>query len=123
VSNTVSELPDLSDEQLATDPRVGMLKIAFEFLMQQGYFSAAAMMVAEHIRHIQRIEAAESSGNLSMPSVRTAATIWRREIHGFKYWFGAADNTTVARLMQELTAKGIETFVADLAVELQVSCA
>jgi hypothetical protein len=96
-----------------------VLKIVFEFLLQQGYFTAAAMMVAEHINHIQRIEAAESSGNLSVPSVKTAA-IWRREINGFKHWFGALDDTTVATLMQALTAKENEQFVADLAVELQV---
>jgi hypothetical protein len=114
-------LSDLSDDELATDPRVGMLKIVFEFLLQQGYFAAAAMMVAEHISHIQRIDAAESSGNLSVPSVKTAAIIWRREIRGFKHWFGATYNTTVARLMQDLTAKEIEQFVADLAIELQVS--
>jgi hypothetical protein len=114
-------LSDLSDDELASDPRVGMLKIVFEFLLQQGYFAAAAMMVAEPISHIQRIEAAEGSGNLSVPSVKTAAVIWQREFNGFKFWFGAADDTTVARLMQELAAKEIEQFVVDLAVELQVS--
>lgn len=40
---------------------------------------------------------------------------------GFKHWYGVSDDATIARLMQELTDKGMSKFVADLAVELQVS--
>lgn len=39
-----------------------MRRPAFEFLLQQQNFGAAAMMVAEFIATIQRIEAAENSG-------------------------------------------------------------
>ena len=121
MSEPMVELADLSEEQLAVDPRVGMLRIAFEFLLQQQYFGAAATMVAEHLAHIHRIEATENSGNLSVPSVKTAASIWRREVKGFKHWFGANDDATIAGLMQQLADKGIQQFVAELAVELQVN--
>ena len=43
-------MTDLSDEQLAADPRVGMRRLAFEFLLQHVYFGTAAMMVAESKR-------------------------------------------------------------------------
>ena len=98
-----------------------MRRLTFEFLLQQEYFGTAAMMVAEYIAHIQRLEAAESSGNLSAPNVKSAAILWRREINGFKHWYGADDDETIARLMLELADKGIQPFVADLAVELQVN--
>ena len=116
-----SELTDLTEEQLAADPRIEMRKLAFEFLLHQQYFGAAAMMVAEFIASIQRIEAAENSGHLPVPSAKTAAILWRNEIKGFKYWFGANDDETMRRLMQELTDKGMQSFVAELAVELQVN--
>lgn len=48
---TEPELTDLTEEQLAADPRIGMRKIVFEFLLHQQYFGAAAMMVAEFISH------------------------------------------------------------------------
>ena len=115
------ELTDLSEEQLAVDPRIGMRRLAFEFLLQQEYFSTAATMVAEFIVQVQRLEAAESSGNLSVPSLRSAAIVWRREVRGFKYWYGADDDSTIARMMQELTDKGMQTFISELAVELQVN--
>lgn len=79
------------------------------------------MMVAEFIATIQRIESAENSGNLSTPSVKTAAILWRNEIKRFKFWYGADDDATIARLMQELADKGTQTFVAELAVELQMN--
>ena len=113
-------LTDLSEEQLAADPRIGMRRLAFEFLLQQEYFGTAAMMVAEYIATIQRIEAVESSGQLSTPSAKQAAILWRNEIKGFKHWCGADDDETIARLMQQLADTGIQQFVADLAVELQV---
>ena len=119
--NELTSLQDLTEEQLATDPRVGMRRLAFEFLLQQEYFATAAMMVAEFIGTIQRLEAAESSGNLSVPSVKAAAILWRNEVKGFKYWFGSNDDDGIARLMKELGDKGIQKFVSDLAVELQVS--
>lgn len=72
-------------------------------------------------RTIQRIEAAENSGNLSVPSVKTAAFQWRNEIKGFKHWFGTGDDETIVQLMQVLADIGIQQFVADLAVELQVN--
>jgi len=112
---------DLTEEQLVIDPRIGMRRLAFEFLLQQEYFATAAMMVAEYIGTIQRLEAAESSGNLSLPSVKAAAILWRNEVKGFKYWFGASDDDAIARLMQELVDKGIQKFVSDLAIELQVN--
>ena len=117
----INELADLSEEQLAADPRIGMRRLAFEFLLQQEYFGTAAMMVAEYIGTIRRLEAAENSGNLSLPSVRQAAILWRNEIRGFKYWFSTNDDGTIADLMQQLADKGIQKFVADLAVELQVN--
>ena len=117
----INELADLSEEQLAADPRIGLRRLAFEFLLQQEYFGTAAMMVAEYIGTIQRLEAAENSGNLSLPSVKTAAILWRNEIRGFKYWFGTNDDGTIADLMQQLADKGIQKFMADLAVELQVN--
>jgi len=89
--------------------------------LQQEYFATAAMMVAEFIGTIQRLEAAESSGNLSVPSVKAVAILWRNEVKGFKYWFGSNDDDGIARLMQELADKGIQKFVAELAVELQVN--
>ena len=104
-------LTDLSKEQLADDPRIGMRRLAFEFLLHQEYFGAA-MMVAEYISQIQRIEAAENSGNLSAPSVKAAAILWRNEIKGFKYWYGADDDAKIAQLMQELTDKGMPQFLA-----------
>ncbi|MEZ6035208.1 MAG: hypothetical protein R3C17_19110 [Planctomycetaceae bacterium] len=70
-------LTDLSEEQLAADPRIGMRRLAFEFLLQQEYFGTAAMMVAEYIATIQRIEAVESSGKLSPPRVKQVAILWR----------------------------------------------
>lgn len=117
----LNELADLTEDQLASDPRIEMRRLAFEFLLQQEYFGTAAMMVAEFIATIHRIEAAENSGHLPVTSVRAAAILWRREIRGFKYWYGADDDATIARLMQELADKGIQQFVADLAVELQVN--
>ena len=120
MNEPLDKLTDLSEEQLAADPRIGMRRLAFEFLLQQEYFGTAAMMVAEYIGTIQRLEAAENSGNLSLPSVKTAAILWRNEIKGFKYWFGTNDDGTIADLMQQLTEKGIQQFVADLTVELQV---
>ena len=77
--------------------------------------------VAGFIAKIQRVEAAENSGNLSAPSVKTAAILWRNEIERFKFWYGADDDATIARLMQELADKGTQTFVAELAVELQIN--
>ena len=76
------------------------------------------MIVAEYIGTVQRIEAAECSGNLSLPSVKQAAILWRNEIRGFKHWFSANDDATIADLMQKLVDKGIERFVTELAVEL-----
>jgi hypothetical protein len=116
-----NNLTDLSEEQLAADPRVGMRRLAFEFLLQQEYFGTAAMMVAEYIATIQLLEAAESSGRLSVPSVKQAAILWRNEIRGFKHWCGATEDETIARLMRELADKGVSQFVEDLAVELQLS--
>ena len=52
---------------------------------------------------------------------KAAAILWRNEIKGFKYWFGAHNDATIARLMQELTDKGMQQFVSELAVELQVN--
>ncbi len=121
MSDPLNELTDLSEEQLAADPRIGMRRLAFEFLLQQESFGTAAMMVFEFIATIQRIEATENSGNLSLPSVKAAAILWRNEISGFKYWFGTNDDGTIADLMQQLADKGIQKFVADLAVELQVN--
>jgi hypothetical protein len=121
MSAPLNELTDLSEEQLAADPRIGMRRLAFEFLLQQESFGTAAMMVFEFIATIQRIEATENSGNLSLPSVKAAAILWRNEISGFKYWFGTNDDGTIADLMQQLADKGIQKFVADLAVELQVN--
>ena len=72
------------------------------------------------VAHIHRVEAAENSGNLPISSVKAAAILWRNEVKGFKYWFGADNDATIARLMQELTDNGVQTFVADLAVQLQV---
>ena len=99
MTDPLNELSDLTEVQLATDPRIGMRRLAFEFLLHQEYFGAAAMMIAEFIASIQRLEAAENSGNLSVPSVKTAAILWRNEIKGFKYWYGANDDETIARLM------------------------
>ena len=117
----LNELTDLTEEQLAADPRIGMRKIVFEFLVHQQYFGAAAMMVAEFIASIQRIEATENSGHLPVPSSKTAAILWRNEIKGFKYWFGAPDDTTISDLMRVLADIGVQQFVADLTVELQVN--
>lgn len=121
MTDSLNELTDLSDEQLAADPRIGLRRLTFEFLLQQEYFATAAMMVAEFIGHIQRLEEAESSGHLFVSSVKSAAILWRNEIKGFKHWFGAPDDETIARLMRELADNGIQQFVADLAVELQVN--
>ena len=79
------------------------------------------MMVAEHLGQIHRIEAAEGSGNLSAQSLETASVIWQQEVTGFKYWYGCPDDGTVTIMLQELTSKGMQQFVADLAVELQLS--
>jgi hypothetical protein len=117
----LATLHELSEEQLASDPRIAMRKLAFEFLLQQGYFATAATMVVEFIGTIQRLETAESSGNLSVPSVKAAAILWRNEVRGFKYWFNANGNDTIGRLMKELADNGIQNFVSNLAVELQVS--
>ena len=116
----LATLHELSEEQLASDPRIAMRKLAFEFLLQQEYFATAATMVAEFLGTIQRLEAAESSGNLSVPSVKAAAILWRNEIKGFRYWFGSEDDD-IGRLMKELAVNGIQSFVAKLTVELQVS--
>ena len=121
MTEPLTPLADLTEEQLATDPRIEMRRLAFEFLLQQEYFGTAAMMVAEFIATIQVIEAAENSGYLTVPRVKDAAVLWRNEIKGFKYWFGAHNDATIARLMQELTDKGMQQFVSELAVELQVN--
>ena len=102
---------DKQPDDFANDPRVGLLRLTFDFLIQQQYFGSASMMVAEYIGHIRRIENAESSGLLSVESVRLASVIWQREVNGFRHWFGAIDDNTVARLMQELADKGIQKFV------------
>lgn len=107
--------------QLQNDPRIGMLKIAFEFLLQQQYFGAAATMVAEHLHQIHGIEAAESSGNLSVESVKTASVIWQNAVTGFKYWYGCPDDGTTSRMLRELASSGMQKFVSDLVIELQVS--
>jgi len=120
MNEPLDKLTDLSEEQLAADPRIGMRRLAFEFLLQQEYFGTAAMMVAEYIGTIQRLEAAENSGHLPVPSAKTAAILWRNEIKGFKYWYGVDDDATISRLMQELTDNGMQKFVAELAVALQV---
>jgi hypothetical protein len=114
-------MTDSPDDRSATNPRVLMLRLVFEFLLQQNYFGAAAMMVAEHLGQIHRIEAAESSGNLSAQSLGTASVIWQQEVTGFKYWYGCPDDGTIAIMLRELTNKGMQQFVADLAVELQLS--
>ena len=98
-----------------------MLRLVFEFLLQQNYFGSAAMMVAEHLSQILRIEAAESSGNLSTHSLGTASVIWQQEVTGFKFWYGCPDDSTIAIMLRELARKGMRQFVADLAVELQLS--
>ena len=121
MNEPLTPLTDLTEEQLAADPRIGMRRLAFEFLLQQEYFGTAAMMVAEYIATIQRIEAAENSGNLPVPSVKAAAILWRNEIRGFKFWYGATDDATISILMQNLGDKGMQQFVAELAVELQVN--
>lgn len=121
MTEPLNELTDLSEEQLAADLRIGMRRLAFEFLLQQEYFGTAAMMVAEFIATVQRIEAAENSGNLSLPSTKAAAILWRNEIKGFKYWFGAPDDATISDLMRVLADIGVQQFVADLTVELQVN--
>lgn len=100
--NEPISLQDLTETQLASDPRIAMRRMTFEFLLQQEYFATAAMMVAEYIQTIQRPEAAENSGNLSLPSVKAAAILWLNEVKGFKYWFGASDDDAIARLMHEL---------------------
>ena len=117
----LTTLQELTEEQLAADPRIAMRRMTFEFFLQQEYFATAATMVAEYIGTIQRLEAAESSGNLSVPSVKQAAILWLNEIRGFKYWFGANDDAAIADLMQKLVDKGIQKFVTELAVELQVN--
>lgn len=117
----LTTLQELTDEQLAADPRIALRRMTFEFLLQQQYFATAATMIAEFIQTIQRLEAAESSGNLSVPSVKQAAILWRNEIKGFKHWFGTNNDEEIARLMQQLVNKGFQTFVADLVVELQVN--
>jgi len=33
-------------DAIATDPRVGLLRLTFDFLIQQQYFGSVAMMVA-----------------------------------------------------------------------------
>ena len=120
MTEPLNELTDLSEEQLAADPRIGMRRLAFEFLLQQEYFGTAAMMVAEYIGTIQRLEAAENSGNLSLPSTKAAAILWRNEIKGFKHWFGAHNDATISDLMRVLADIGVQQFVSDLAVELQM---
>ena len=82
MNTPLTSLADLSEEQLAAEPRIGIRRLVFEFLLQQKYFGTAAMMIAEFIATIQRIEAAENSGNLSVPSVKAAAILWRNEIKG-----------------------------------------
>lgn len=114
-------MSDSTPDPNAIEPRVGMLKIVFEFLLQQNYFGAAAMMVAEHLGQILRIEAAESSGNLSAQSLGTASVIWQQEVTGFKYWYGCPDDGTITITLRELKSKGMQQFVADLAVELQLN--
>jgi len=121
MNEPLDKLTDMSEEQLAADARVGMRRLAFEFLLQQEYFGTAAMMVAEFIATIQRIEAAENSGNLPVPSVKAAAILWRNEIRGFKFWYGATDDATISDLMRVLADIGVQQFVADLTVELQVN--
>ena len=121
MSGPLDELTNLTEAQLAVDPRIALLRMTFEFLVQQQYFGAAATMVAEYIDAIRRLEVAESSGNLSVPSVKAAAILWRREVKGFKHWYGADDDETIARMMQNLTDNGVQNFVYELAVELQVN--
>ena len=120
MNEPLTPLTDLTEEQLAADPRIGMRRLAFEFLLQQEYFGTAAMMVAEYIGTIQRLEAAENSGHLPVPSAKTAAILWRNEIRGFKYWYGADDDATISDLMRVLADTGVQQFVADLTVKLQV---
>ena len=117
----MSDLPELSEQQIADSPRVAMFRVILGVLLQQDFYGTAAMLVADYISETHRLEQAERAGHLSVGSVKNASNIWRREVSGFKYWFGADDDTTITRLMQELTDKGMEKFVADLAVELQVS--
>jgi hypothetical protein len=115
------QLQDLSDEQLACDGRVGMQRLLLEFLLQQEYFTTAAMMIAEYIASIQRLEEIERSGLLSTPSIKQAAILWRNEVRGFKHWYKADNDETIAELMQELSEKGFQQFVYDLALELRVN--
>ena len=54
MTNPPEELPDLSEEQLAADPRIGMRRLTFEFLLHQEYFGTAVMMVAEYNGYMSR---------------------------------------------------------------------
>ncbi len=112
-------MTEASDDPIASEPRVLLFRMMFGFLLQQQYFGAAATMVAENLSQLHRIERAESSGNLSPESVRAAATDWQWEFQAFKYWYGADDDTVIARLLRELAEKGMQPFVVDLAIELQ----
>jgi hypothetical protein len=49
------------------------------------------MMIVEFIATIQRLEAAESSGRLSVSSLKQAAILWRNEFRGFKHWSAGAE--------------------------------
>ena len=53
--------------------------------------------------------------------MKKAAILWRHEIKGLKFWYGADDDATIARLMQEVADKRTQTFVAELDVELQMN--
>ena len=50
MTEPLNELADLSEEQLAADPRIGMRRLTFEYLLHHEYFGTAAMMVAEYKR-------------------------------------------------------------------------
>ena len=60
MSDPSERLAHLSDEQLAADPRLGMRRLDFEFLLQQESFGTAAMIVTEFTATIQRLDAAET---------------------------------------------------------------
>jgi hypothetical protein len=74
-------------------------KLATLFLLQQENFGTAAMITAEFISTIQRIEFTENSGQLLVRSVTRATIFWRNKIKGFNYSFGANDIAIIARLI------------------------
>lgn len=115
-----------SENESQWDSNIRELRHTFRFLIEQRYFRTAAMMVAEYLELLFKLEIFEECGLFSNEQKKIAGEVWKQEIAKFRHWFDPGINLetpgendgTILRLMQELKEKRILGFVTDLADEM-----